>query len=140
MPLEQANGPVIVQGPVTESPPLNVAIGASVVGASQLGFMAATGGGQVLATSLFLNLISQLVKDIKWFPEHKGLIVLMLCVSFVIGYFIFYRASPDDATRLANSFTNMANSTMQAVLNYKGDKASGLNMLVPTPADKEYGH
>lgn len=115
-------------------------LGAGVVGASQAGFLAVTGGGQVLATSIFLNLLSQLVKDWKWFPERKGLIVLMLPVSFAIGYFIFYATgNADDPARIANSFMNMANSTMQAILNYKGDKTAGLNALQPVPPDKEYG-
>lgn len=128
--------PVVGQGPVTANAPLNMAMGAGVVGATQAGFMAVTGGGEVLATSLFLNLVSQLVKDIKWFPEHKGLIVLMLILSFAVGYFVFYLASPDTGDRIANSFRNMANSTMQAIVNYKGDKAAGLNALAP--ADKEF--
>lgn len=132
-------GPIVGKGPVTQNAPLNMAMGASVVGASQAGFMAVTGGGQVLATSVFLNLIAQLVKDLKWFPEHKGLIAVMLVVSFLVGFFIFYAASPDEVTRVGNSFMNMANSTMQAVLNYKGDKAAGLNVLEPVPPEKEYG-
>lgn len=124
--------PIVGKGPVTEHAPLNMAIGAGVVGATQAGFMAVTGGGQVLATSVFLNLISQLVKDVKWFPEHKGLIVVMLLVSFVIGYFIFYQGD------VGNSFINMANSTMQAILNYKGDKAAGLNAMAPVPDHLEF--
>lgn len=129
---------VVGKGPVTDNAALNMGIGAGVIGTSQAGFMAATGGGQVLATSVSLNLLAQLVKDQKWFPEHKGLIVLMLLASFAIGYFIFYQTSPDDATRLSNSFINMANSTMQAILNYKGDKAAGLNALEPVPEGKEF--
>lgn len=137
--LAQPQGPIVGNGPVTGNAALNMGIGAGVVGTSQAGFMAATGGTQVLATSIFLNLISQLIKDQKWFPEHKGLIAVMLVVSFLVGFFIFYAASPDEVTRIGNSFMNMANSTMQAILNYKGDKASGLNAMEPVPAGKEYG-
>lgn len=135
----QTRAPIVGQGPVTEHAALNMGIGAGVVGASQAGFMVMTGGGQVLATSVFLNLVSQLVKDFTWFPEHKGLIILMLLLSFLVGYFIFYSTGAvDDPARLANSFMNMANSTMQAILNYKGDKASGLNALAPVSDDKEF--
>lgn len=131
-------GPIIGKGPVTEHAPVNLAMGASVVGATQAGFMAVSGGGQVLATSIFLNLVSQLVKDIKWFPEHKGLIVLMLVLGFGVGYFVWYLADQDGASRLSNSFMNAVNSTMQAIMNYKGDKASGLNALAPVPTDREF--
>lgn len=130
---------IVGKGPVTSNAALNMGIGASVVGGSQAGFMAVTGGGQVLATSIFLNLVSQLIKDQKWFPEHKGLIAVMLILSFAVGFFIFYASSPDEVTRVGNSFMNMANSTMQAVLNYKGDKAAGLNALEPVPAGREFG-
>lgn len=132
-------GPIVGKGPVTDNAALNMGIGAGVIGASQTGFMVATGGPQVLATSVFLNLIAQLIKDQKWFPEHKGLIAVMLILSFAVGFFIFYAASSDEVTRIGNSFMNMANSTMQAILNYKGDKASGLNAMEPVPAGKEYG-
>lgn len=124
--------PVIGQGPVTTSAPLNIAMGMGVAGASQAGFAAVTGDGWVLATSIFLNLVSQLVKGPKWFPEHKGLIIVMLLASFLIGYFIWYGSLNDGLDRLRESFANMANSTMQAILNYKADKAAGLNALPPT--------
>lgn len=124
--------PVIGQGPVTTNAPLNIAMGMGIAGASQAGFAAMTGDAWVLATSTFLNLVGQLVKGPKWFPEHKGLIIVMLVVSFVIGYFIWYGGIQDGLDRLRESFANMANSTMQAVLNYKADKAAGLNMLPPT--------
>lgn len=124
--------PVIGQGPVTTSAPLNIAMGMGIAGASQAGFAVMTGGGWVLATSTFLNLIGQLVKGPKWFPERKGLIIVMLVISFVIGYFVIFGGLSNDLDRLRESFANMANSTMQAVLNYKADKAAGLNMLPPT--------
>lgn len=125
------HAPVIGQGPVTSSAPLNVVMGASVAGATQAGFAAVTGEGWVLATSMFLNLVGQLVKGPKWFPEHKGLIVVMLLVSFAVGYFVLFGGVDNLTERVRESFVNMSNSTMQAVINYKADKAAGLNVMPP---------
>jgi hypothetical protein len=125
-------GPVVGKGPVTESAPLNFMMGSGIVGATQAGFAAMTSGPEVLGTSVFLNLISQVVKRWKWFPEHTGLIVVMLVASFVTGYFVLFDHNA------AKAFLNMANSTMAALVNYKGDKAAGLNVLAPVPEHLEY--
>lgn len=127
--------PIVGQGPVTESAPLNVAMGAAVVGASQYGMAAMTQSTDVLAVSVFLNLLGQLVKGFKWFDEHKLLILVFLVASFLVCYFVLYGQDHN----LVASFKTMANSTMQAVLNYKGDKAAGLNVMPPTPAEREFG-
>lgn len=127
--------PIVGQGPITESPPINIAMGAAVVAGSQYGMAAMTGGPEVLGTSVFLNLVGQLFKGYKWFPEHKGLIVLFLIISFVVAYFLL----PGTAHEAGRAFLHMANSTMQAILNYKGDKAAGLNVMPPTEPEKEYG-
>lgn len=127
--------PIIGQGPVTENPLINTAIGMGVVGASQAGFAAMTGSAEVLGTSTFLNLIGQLFKKVKWFPEHEGLIVLFLAISFVVAYFLL----PGTAHEAGKAFLHMANSTMQAILNYKGDKAAGLNVMPPVPEHQEFG-
>lgn len=124
--------PIVGQGPITSSAPLNMAMGAAVVGTSQWGMAALTGGPEVLGTSVFLNLMGQLFKGAKWFPEHKGLIILFLVVSFVIAYFVLFDREAGRA------FLHMSNSTMEAILNYKGDKAAGLNIMPPVPEHKEY--
>lgn len=139
--------PVVGQGPVTDSAPINVAMGASVAGATAWGMTQLTGGPEVVGTALFLNLVGQLVKRIKWFPEHEGLIALFLLASFAAGLVFFYPHSPgvptsdplwQDTTRLGKAFLHMANSTMEALLHYKADKASGLNIMPPTEPDKEF--
>lgn len=130
-----AVAPVVGQGPVTQSAPLNVAMGAAVVGASQYGMAALTGGAEVLGTSVFLNLLGQLFKGAKWFPEHRGLIVLFLIISFVVAFLLLPNTNHD----AGKAFLHMANSTMQAILNYKGDKAAGLNVMPPVPIENEYG-
>jgi hypothetical protein len=112
-----------------------MAMGAAVVGASQYGMAAMTGGPEVLGTSTFLNLVGQLFKRIKWFPEHEGLIVVFLVVSFLVAYFLLPTIGHD----AGRAFLHMANSTMQAILNYKGDKAAGLNVMPPVEPEKEYG-
>lgn len=131
-PAIKASGPVVEQGPVTTSAPLNAVLGASVVGGANVGATMLTGDPLATAMALFLNLIAQPIKKIKWFPEKEGLIVLMLVVSFGLGYFMLYQGDP------IKSFVTSAISTMLAKLNYKGDKASGLNILEPTPANKEF--
>lgn len=105
-----------------------------------------TGGPEVVGTALFLNLVGQLVKRIKWFPEHEGLIALFLLTSFAAGLVFFYPQTPghatqfiwEDTARLGKAFLHMANSTMEALLHYKADKASGLNIMPPTEPDKEF--
>lgn len=108
-------------------------MGAGVVGGSHWGMAQMTGGPEVLGTSVFLNLVGQLCKKFKWFPEHEGLILLFLVSSFVIGFFILFQHDT------ARAFLHMANSTMEAILNYKGDKAAGLNVMPPTPVEREFG-
>lgn len=132
--LSATRGPIVGQGPVTNNPLVNMAMGGSVIGVSQWGMAALTGGPEVLGTSVFLNLVGQLFKGYKWFPEHKGLIVIFLVVSFLISYFVLF---PDH--NIARAFQHMANSTMEAILNYKGDKASGLNAMPSVPEHLEYG-
>lgn len=127
--------PIVGQGPVTTNAPVNMAMGAAVVAGTQYGMAAMTGGPEVLGTSTFLNLIGQLFKRIKWFPEHEGLIVVFLIVSFLVAYFLLPTIGHD----AGRAFLHMANSTMQAILNYKGDKAAGLNVMPPVEPEKEYG-
>lgn len=125
--------PIVGQGPVTGSAPVNMAMGATVIGASQYGMAALTQSTDVLSVSVFLNLLGQLVKGFKWFDEHKLLILVFLLASFALCFFVLYN---HDAVA---SFKTMANATMQAILNYKGDKAAGLNVMPPTPEEKEFG-
>lgn len=129
----RTTAPIVGQGPVTESAPLNMAMGAGVVGATHWGMAALTGGPEVLGTSVFLNLVGQLFKNIKWFPEHKGLIVLFLILSFVVAYFVLFDHN------VGRAFLHMANSTMEALINFKADKASGLNIMPSVPEHLEYG-
>lgn len=143
--------PVVGQGPVTENAPVNMAMGAGVAGATAWGMAQMTGGPEVLGTALFLNLTGQLTKKIKWFPEHEGLIVLFMVLAFVAGLVFFYPhtlGAPitgnwiqdllGDTSRLGKAFLHMANSTMEALLHYKADKASGLNIMPPVPMEKEW--
>lgn len=139
--------PIIGQGPVTESAPLNVMMGAGVAGATAWGMAQMTGGPEVLGTAVFLNLVGQLTKKIKRFPEHEGLIALFMALAFIAGLIFFYPAAPghqglvgllDDTSRLGKAFLHMANSTMEALLHYKADKAAGLNVMPPTPEHLEF--
>lgn len=125
--------PVVGQGPVTQSAPVNLAIGGVAAGAAHAGAAMLTGDPLANAMALFLNLIAQPIKKLKWFPEKEGLIVLFIVVSFLIGWFFLYHG---DAAR---TFTTTAVSTMLAKVGYKADKASGLNILEPTSAEQEFG-
>lgn len=123
---------------ITQSAPLNVGIAAATVGATNMALTTATAPingavPAVIATALFLNLVHQVIKKIKWFPEHEGTIIVGLLISFLVGYFLLYHGDT------ANSFINAACSTVQSLINYKGDKASGLNILPPTPPELEFG-
>lgn len=125
-------GPIVGKGPITDNAGLNTAIGTAVVGASQAGMATLTGGPEVLGTSIFLNLVGQLVKKVKWFPEHEGLIVLFFVLAFLVSVFVLFHGD------IARAFLNAANSTMQALVNYKGDKAAGLNIMPPVPEHLEF--
>lgn len=125
--------PIVGKGPVTDNPVVNTGIAAAVVGGTQAGFAALTGGPEVLGTSIFLNLVAQIVKKPKWFPEHEGLIVIMFVVAFVVGIFLLFGVE-----NVGKAFLNAANATMQAILNYKGDKAGGLNVMPPLADEQSF--
>lgn len=130
--------PILNGQPLTTDPIKNVGIAAGVVGATQGAMYAATAQMNgplpaVAATSVFLNLVIQPLKKVKWIPEHEFAVIFGLLVSFAVGYFLLYHGDT------AQSFVNSAMSTFQAIVNYKGDKASGMNILPPTPAHLEFG-
>lgn len=125
--------------PSTDSKPLNVAMGASVAGVTNTALTVATAPingpvPAVVATAIFLNLIIQPVKKLKWFPEHEGSIFIGIIVGFIVGYFLLYHGDT------ANSFVNAVCSTFQSLANYKADKLSGLNIMPATPPEMEFGN
>lgn len=127
-----ARGPVVGQGPLTSSAPLNIGIGTAAVGGVNTGMVAlqSAGGDPPWANgmAIILNLLMQPLK--KQFPllqQHEWAILVMMAIAFVLGYIVIFHGDS------AKAFINMGYSTVTALGNYKGDKASGLNILPPAP-------
>lgn len=125
-------GPVVAGGPMTSSAPLNMGIGAATVGGVHGGLVAlqAAGGDPPWAngTAIILNLLMQPIKThIPMFKHSEWAILFMMLAAFVLGYFVIFHGDS------AKALMNMGYSTIGALGTYKGDKASGLNILPPAP-------
>lgn len=115
---------------MTASAPLNMGLGAAAVGGVNTGVIAlqAAGGDPPWAngTAIILNLLMQPIKThIPVFKHGEWAILLMMMAAFALGYFVIFHGDS------AKALMNMGYSTITALGNYKGDKASGLNILPP---------
>lgn len=120
-------------GPLTTSAPLNVGIGAVTVGGVNAGVV----GLQSLSgelpwangTAIILNLIVQVFKKkLSFLQKHEWTILAMMLIAFGMGYFVIFHGDS------AKALMNMGYSVITALGNYKGDKASGLNILPAAPS------
>lgn len=118
--------PVVTQGPMTTSAPLNVGIGVTAAAVTNYAVAQASGDGWGNAGAVLLNCLMQPLK--KWFPilkQHEYAIIAMLIIMFVLLYFLVFDRNA------AESLKDSAYATFQAIANYKSDKASGLNIMTP---------
>lgn len=120
--------PVVGQGPVTDNPPTNLAMGVAAAATINYGTNWVAAGDPVPnAVALFLNTVvmQPLKRVFPLFRHAEAAVLVMFIVAFGVVYFIVYKGDE------AKAFYDAALSTFQAVANYKADKASGLNILKP---------
>lgn len=118
---------VVEQKPLTNSVPLNMAIGAGAAGAVNYGV--AKGVGDDVWPSgiaIVLNVVMQPAKKMFPFLKHQEwAIVFMLLLGVAVLYFFVFDRD------FARALINGAGGVIDAIGNYKADKAAGLNVFQP---------
>lgn len=121
-----SNAPIVQQGPVTQSAPLNVGLGLTAAGAINAGTMKLSQDDPIHnVIGVLLNLLMQPLK--KMFPilkRHEAAVFVMLLIALAVAILL----SDGDHRK---AFRDGVLGVIDALGNYKADKMSGMNILKP---------
>lgn len=123
-------GPIVNKGPITSSAPLNIGLGTAAIAVANYGVSWVTEDKWSSGIALVLNVIMQPAKKMLPFLSHyEWACLFMFIVAAALLYFFVF---PGD---VAQALVKGGGAVIDAIGNYKGDKASGFNIMKPAVDD-----